>query len=359
MSILGKTFGAMARLRTVDSSGPGLRRVRRGRGFSYVGLSGNKITDEETLLRISALSIPPAWQQVWICPFASGHIQAVGIDAAGRKQYLYHAQWRVRRDQEKFDHMIEFASCLPAIREVTAEHLSRRGYGRERVLACAVRLLDKGFFRIGTEGYAEQNQTFGLATMRRRHVKLEPADLIAFDYRAKSGKRRVSSVVDPSVFKLVKALMDRDDPGKELLAYKSKSGWVDIKSQDINAYIKQISGGEYTAKDFRTWNATLLAAVAVAVSSEVAMTPSARKRAISRAVGEVAHYLGNTPAVSRSSYIDPRVFDRYNSGWTIAGVLGDLGDVAEFGEPSVHGRVEEAVMDLLHDERSEAIRAAA
>jgi DNA topoisomerase IB len=341
---------AMARLRRSDCSGPGITRRRRGRGFEYTDARGDKVTDPEVLLRIDQLAIPPAWRDVWICPSAHGHLQAVGTDAAGRKQYLYHERWRARRDHEKFDHMLAFARALPALRAGCAERLAEPTPSRARVLACAVRLLERGFFRIGTEGYAEQNQTYGLATMQKRHVTLV-GNAIRFDYVAKSGKRRVQSIVDDDVFAVVASLKRRRGGGPELLAYKAGSLWVDVKSSDINDFIKEVTGGDFTAKDFRTWNASVFAAVALAVSGEAAKSNTARKRAISRAIQEVAHYLGNTPAVCRASYIDPRVFDRYLSGWTIAGSLEDLGDVSEFGQPSTQGAIESAVIDLIEDRR--------
>ncbi|HVF53448.1 MAG TPA: DNA topoisomerase IB [Actinomycetota bacterium] len=338
------------RIRRVDCSGPGIMRRRRGRGFEYVYGSGEKVRDPETLARIRALVVPPAWEDVWICPWPNGHIQAIGVDAAGRRQYIYHSAWRERRDQEKFEHMLEFARALPHMRQHWATDLRRRDISQEKVLACAARLLDRGFFRIGTEGYAEQNQTYGLATMQKRHVTVS-GETITFDYIAKSGKHRVQSVVDPDVAKIVAQLKRRSAGGPELLAYKSGTRWVDIRSADINDYIRS-TGGEFTAKDFRTWNATVLAAVALSVSAEAIRSQTAGKRAMTRAVQEVAHYLGNTPAVCRASYIDPRVFDRFRSGWTIAGALESLGAVNLAGEPSLQGAIEEAVLDLLQDNRS-------
>ena len=333
----------MARLHRVDCSGPGLYRRRRGRGFEYLDGSGR--VDDETLERIRALTIPPAWEDVWICPDPHGHIQAVGTDAAGRRQYLYHPTWRERRDREKFDDMVRFARSLPRLRRAVARDLRRRGWPRERVLACAVRLLDRGFFRIGSESYAEENKTYGLATMQRRHVTLEGKGLIRFDYRSKGGQRRVQSVVDPDVYRIVAALKRRTRG--RLLAYKDDGRWSDISSNEINEYIKEASGDEaFSAKDFRTWNATVLAAVALAVSGDMARSPTARKRAVTRAVAEVAHYLGNTSAVCRASYIDPRVFDRFRDGLTIGGALVQLGDV-EPGEPATVGAIEQAVLDLL------------
>ncbi len=334
----------MARLRRADSSGPGLARRGRGRGFEYLDESGARV-DTATAKRIRALAIPPAWADVWICPEPNGHIQAVGTDAAGRRQYLYHPDWRRRRDRQKFAEMTRFARVLPELRDAAAGDLRRRGLVRERVLACAVRLLDRGFFRIGTEGYAAENGSYGLATMQRRHVTLEPGGAVRFDYRSKGGKRRVQSVVDPQVLTVVQALKRRRT-GTELLAYRSGRAWVDVTSDDINQYIKEATRDTFTAKDFRTWNATVLAAVALAVSSEAHGSKAARTRAISRAVQEVAYYLGNTPAVCRASYIDPRVFDRFRDGLTIGGALAKLGE-GDRGEPATQGAVEEAVLDLL------------
>jgi DNA topoisomerase I len=332
------------RLRRVDCSRPGLVRRGRGRGFQYLDEAGEPV-DAETLERIRGLAIPPAWTDVWICPHPNGHIQAMGTDAAGRRQYLYHRAWRLQRDREKFDEMVRFARALPAVRAATARDLRRRELVRERVLACAVRLLDRGFFRIGTEGYAEENRTYGLATMQRRHVSLGPGESIRFDYRSKGGKRRVQSVVDRDVYRVVEALMRRRS-GRELLAWKEGRRWVDATSDDINAYLKDVTQDGFSAKDFRTWNATVLAAVALAVSPEAHRTKTGRARAVSRAVQEVARYLGNTPAVCRASYIDPRVFDRFRDGLTIGGALEELGEVA-YGEPATQGAIEEAVLDLL------------
>jgi DNA topoisomerase IB len=343
---VGKDLAAVPRLRRVDCSGPGIARRRRGRGFEYLDDRGERVDEPEVLERIRELVIPPAWEDVWICPYPYGHIQAVGTDAAGRRQYVYHQRWRDRRDAEKFDEMIRFARALPGVREVAASHLRRRGLTRERVLACAVRLLDRGFFRIGTEEYAEDNGTYGVATMLKGHARLGEGGIITFDYASKGGKRRVQSLVDRDVYRVVEALKKRRGGGPELLAYKNGRRWVDVRSDDINDYLKAVTKDEFSAKDFRTWNATVLAALALAVSGEAASSPTARKRAISRAVGEVAHHLGNTPAVCRASYIDPRVFDRYRDGLTIGGALAELGDVDE-GEPATQGAIEDAVLDLL------------
>jgi DNA topoisomerase IB len=253
--------------------------------------------------------------------------------------------WRQRRDQEKFDHMIEFAAALPKIRHFTNLHLVQEGMTRERVLACAARLLDRGFFRVGGEDYAEENETFGLATIRQEHVRFEGRSVI-FEYVAKSHKERVQSIVDPEVYEVVRALKRRRSGGRELLAYKDLSRWRDVKSADINLYLKEISGGEYSAKDFRTWHGTVLCARALAVSREALGSKTARKRAVSRAIQEVSHYLGNTPAVCRASYVDPRVIDRYNAGVTIAPVIETLAH-DDFDEPAIQVAFEEAVLDLI------------
>jgi DNA topoisomerase-1 len=311
---------------------------------------GRKVTEPEVLLRIDELRIPPAWEEVWICPYPVGHIQATGQDAAGRKQYLYHQRWRERRDQEKFDEMIAFARSLPQMRTTVAAHLAQDGMGRQRVLACAVRLLDRGFFRVGGEDYAVENESYGLATMRKEHVTVTRSGAITFDYPAKSGQRRIQSLADPEVVDVVRRLKRRRGGGDELLAYLDGRTWRDIKSPEINEYVKQVTGGGFSAKDFRTWNATVLAAVALAVSGEASRSQTGRKRAVSRAVKEVARYLGNTPAVCRTSYIDPRVFDRFRDGITIGGVLPALVDELEADNSSLQGVVEEAVLDLIAED---------
>jgi DNA topoisomerase I len=337
----------MPRLRRVDCSGPGIRRKRRGRGFGYVDDDGRRIEEPELLARIKELVIPPAWEEVWICPYPMGHIQATGVDAAGRKQYLYHPQWRERRDRQKFDDMVAFALDLPRLRRASAEILEASDdLSRERVLACALRLLDHGFFRIGSEDYAESNDTYGLATMRKQHVTLEGDDTMVFDYPAKSGVRRVQGVVDPVSFDVVARLKRRRAGGDDLLAFKDGRRWRDVRSADINAFLKEMTGGDHSAKDFRTWSATLLAAVALGVSGEVAHTKAGRKRAIARAVKEVAHYLGNTPAVCRASYIDPRVIDAYQGG-VIIGPDAIMAETRTDVLPIHQQAVERAVLRLL------------
>ena len=339
----------MPRLRRSDCSGSGIRRRRRGRGFEFLDDDGRRITDERVLQRIRELAIPPAWQEVWICPHHNGHLQATGIDAAGRKQYLYHSAWRERRDQQKFDEMIEFAQALPRVRRKVATDLRREGLPRERVLACAIRLLDLGFFRIGSESYAEENESYGLATLRRDHVRVN-GKAIAFDYVGKGGQRQKREITDSQTRTIIAALKRRRGGHPELLAYKKGRRWVDLTSADINEYLKSVSGGDFSAKDFRTWNGTMAAAVELAAIPQNGSSKAARKRAINEAIRRVADDLGNTPAVARSSYIDPRVVDRYQSGWTI-----DRNLIAN-GNRGPSPKVEEAVLDLLTERSSENLQ---
>ena len=330
------------RLRRSDCSGPGIARRRRGRGFEYLGPDGEQVGDAEVLQRIDELVIPPAWKDVWICPYPGGHIQATGTDDRGRKQYLYHPRWRARQDQKKFDDMVLFARALPGLRERVAADLAGNELDREHVLACAVRLLDRGFFRIGSEDYAVTNESYGLATMRKRHAAVK-GDTLLFDYPAKSGKRRIQAVIDPEIADTVQRLKKRRGGGEELLAFKRDGRWTDVRSGDINGYLKDATGLEISAKDFRTWGATVMAAVALSVAGPAAGTKTGRKRAIARAVKEVAYYLGNTPAVARASYIDPRVFDRYRDGIVIA--VHDLEHDPD--GTAIQGATEEAVLDLI------------
>jgi DNA topoisomerase I len=347
------------RLRRVSCSGPGLTRRRRGKGFSYVDAAGRPVADPAILDRIVALAIPPAWRDVWICPVATGHIQATGLDAKGRRQYRYHDAWRTQRDLAKHDRVLEFAATLPAARARILADLRTDGLPRRRVLACAVRLLDLGFFRIGGEQYAEENQSYGLATLRKEHVRVTRDGELEFEFLGKSGKLWQKSLADPEVCEVIAALKRRRTGGEELLAYREGDAWVDVRSGDINGYLREVTGGDHTAKDFRTWSATVLAAVGLAVSSAVGRSPTARRRAVTRVVKEVAEQLGNTPAVCRASYIDPRVIDLFEDGVTIAGDLEALGEDASYGAPAFQGAVEDAVMRLLRTPADEAEQDAA
>lgn len=334
------------RLRRVDCATPGIQRVRRGRGFSYLDENGDPIEDAEARARIRELAIPPAWTDVWICSDPRGHIQATGYDDAGRKQYRYHDAWREHRDREKFKEMEDFAEALPVVRERIGDDLARRGLVRERVLGCAIRLLDLGFFRIGSERYAAENETYGLATLKKRQLRIERGSAV-FDYRAKGSKRHVQVVADRAVLPTLKALKARRGGGVELFAWRNGRGWRDVRSDDINEHLKELAGGGFSAKDFRTWNATVLAAVALARNDPKELSKTARRRAVNAAVKDVAGYLSNTPSVCRSSYIDPRVIDRFDSGDTIRDALDRELNGTEPGEFPDRERIEAAVLALL------------
>jgi DNA topoisomerase IB len=336
----------MPRLRRSDCTDPGIHRRRRGRGFEYLDEAGDRITDRETRERLGELTIPPAWEDVWICSDPLGHLQATGIDSAGRKQYLYHERWRRRRDQEKFDRMIDFGRALPRLRRRVAADLDEDGAGRDRVLAAAIRLLDRGFFRIGGEDYAAENETFGLATMQRRHLRIE-GDEILFDYEAKGGQRLVQAISDPDLVPVLRRLKRRRSGGQDLLAHRNGGAWVDLRSEDINEYLKEAARGDFSAKDFRTWNATVLAAVALGAMGPAPDSKTGRRRRINDAVAGVAALLGNTPAVCRRSYIDPRVLERYGEGVTIERALRRVRTPDDVYDPRVQRSLERAVLRLI------------
>ncbi len=329
-----------------------MRRRRRGRGFEYLDQGGRSISDRDTLERARELAIPPAWERVWICPDPMGHLQATGVDAAGRKQYLYHRRWRERRDEQKFNRMIQFATAMPRLRRRVGADLGGTEPVRTRVLACAVRLLDVGLFRVGSEEYADQGGGLGLTTIDKEHVAIENGAAL-FDYPAKGGVRRVQAVTDEASVEVVRTLRRRRSGGEQLLAYREGRSWIPVRAADVNAYLKERVGEEFSAKDFRTWNATVLAAAALAAPGAQARTKSARQRAIRAAVRDVAEVLGNTPAVARRAYIDPRVFDRYLSGSTIAGAVQGLRPLEHPDDRDRH-KLERAVLDLLADDHSSA-----
>jgi DNA topoisomerase I len=324
----------------------------------YLDERGKRVADDDIIARIRELAIPPAWAEVWICSDPRGHLQATGTDAAGRKQYLYHERWRDQRDRAKFRDMEQFAEQLPKLRRRVAADLKAGEVSRDRVLACAVRLLDVGLFRVGGEEYAEQGGGLGLATIRREHVSLRDGSAV-FDYPAKSGVRRVHKVSDSAAVELLAVLKRRRGGPEELLAYRDGRRWRPLRSDDINDYIKGGLGPEFSAKDFRTWNGTVLAAVALAGRDAPPTSKTMAKRVMSAVSKEVAEVLGNTPAVARRAYIDPRVFDRWQSGWTIRGAVDGLERIGE-GDGPGRRRLERAVLDLLHeDEDSSAIKVAA
>ncbi|MFH7599338.1 DNA topoisomerase IB [Streptomyces racemochromogenes] len=335
------------RLRTSRPDRPGYTRVRHGRGFRYLDATGRPLTDGAERARIRALVIPPAWRDVWICPWPSGHIQAMGTDDAGRRQYLYHERFRERQEAAKHAHVLDVGARLPRLREAVARDLTARGLPRDRVLACTARLLDLGFFRVGGAGYRRDHGAYGLTTLLPEHARCGRGE-VCFSYPGKAGQDQTRALVDPAAYEVVRALLRRRGREQQLFVYWEARRWHDVHADDVNDYLRRCSGTAITAKDFRTWHATVLAAVALAVSVEAAGDSTARRgRAISRAVREVSAYLGNTPAVCRASYINPRLFELYEEGVTIAPALGRLGKDVAFGHPATHGAVEAAVLALL------------
>jgi DNA topoisomerase I len=294
-----------------DPHGPGITRERISGGFRYLEPSGAEVTSPETLDRIGALGIPPAWKDVWISADPLGHIQATGVDSRGRTQYRYHQVWREQRDEQKFAHMLRFADALPALRSAAARDLGRRHLDRDRVTAAAVRLIDLGLFRIGGEKYAELDHHYGATTLQKHDVTVT-RDGVAFDYIAKEGKRRTITLTDAAVRSVVRALVSSDSTSESLFAFQDGDTWRPLRSHEVSSYIATRAGGHFTAKEFRTWNATVLMALLL-VNADPAPTARSRKSAIAAAVRGVADWLGDTPAVARASYIDPRVISRYNS----------------------------------------------
>jgi DNA topoisomerase I len=300
-----------AGLRYVSDTGPGIRRRRAGRGFSYIGTDGQRLTDRRQIKRIKALAIPPAWTDVWISPTRRGHIQATGRDQKGRKQYRYHPRWHDVRDEVKFGRMVAFAAALPQIRERTEQDLRRQGLPREKVLAAVVRLLEKTMMRVGNDEYARDNDSYGLTTLQDEHAEVTSRRVV-FRYRGKSGREHETTLDDPRLARIVKRCQEL--PGQELLQYIDEDGQVrDIESADANDYLREITGEPFTAKDFRTWAGTVLACMALQEFDAVASAGEAQKNVVA-AVKRVAERLGNTPAVCRSSYIHPQVLDAYLDG---------------------------------------------
>jgi len=308
----------MVRLRRTSPDQPGWTRHRAGRGFVYLNEAGERLGPEE-VARIKALVIPPAWEDVWITPYANGHLQAVGTDAAGRRQYLYHPDWRTRRDAEKFDRVLEFGRALGGARRQVLADLAREGMPLERACALAVRLLDLGYFRIGNDVYADEHGSFGLTTLQRRHVR-RVQDRLVFAFTGKSGVDHRVEIDDAMVGEALD-VMRRRRGGEELLAYREGRRWRAMLPQLVNDYVRAVTGVDATAKDFRTWHATVLAATALA-EAPPATSRTARRRVVTAVMREVAEFLGNTAALARRSYVDPRVVGAYEEGRTIATVAG-------------------------------------
>jgi DNA topoisomerase-1 len=305
--VSAKTAG----LRYVTDSKPGFTRRLKGQSFVYMGPDGKPIRDPVDLARIKSLVIPPAWTEVWICPRADGHLQATGRDARGRKQYRYHPHWRSVRDESKYDRMMAFAGALPTIRKRTDADLSRPGLPREKVLAAVVRLLETTLIRVGNEEYARTNKSFGLTTMRDRHVRVGKKG-VRFEFRGKSGIKHEIDLSDPRLARVVRKC--RDLPGQELFQYLDESGSLcTIDSAEVNAYLQEAAGHEFTAKDFRTWAGTVLASLALREFEAFDSQAQAKKNVV-RAIEQVAKRLGNTPTVCRKCYVHPELIEAYLDG---------------------------------------------
>ncbi|HEX8347325.1 MAG TPA: DNA topoisomerase IB [Actinoplanes sp.] len=327
------------RLRRSDLSRPGYTRRRRGRGVTYYDPQGQPVRDPATLARLSGLVIPPAWRKVWISPDEKGHIQAVGIDAAGRKQYLYHPVWRAKRDEAKFDHALEVAERLPSMRQRLCADMTAKGLSRARVLATIARLLDMGMFRVGSDQYATgDDPSYGLSTLRPEHVRGNRG-CVVLEFTGKSGVEHSTTVGDAEVCAVLRELRRRRTGQNRLFAYWDPAlrQWRDVHSDEVNAYLREISGAEMTAKDFRTWHGTVRAARELSTAGWQ-KSETKRKRAVASAMREVAELLGNTPTVARASYVDPRVIDLYHDG-----------TVAKVDEDTGREEAERAVLEMLHD----------
>jgi len=328
-----------AGLRYVSDAAPGIRRLRSGTGFRYAGPGGRAVTDPGTLRRIKSLAVPPAWTDVWICPDAAGHIQAVGRDAKGRKQYRYHPLWREARDADKYEHMIAFARLLPRLRARIARDMAGPGLSREKVLATVVSLLDSTLIRVGNDGYARENESYGLTTLRNRHVQVGSGEL-RFHFKGKSGKTWRLRVRDRRIVRAVRSIQEL--PGQDLFQYVDEAGVVrTIDSSDVNGYLRELAGGDVTTKDFRTWAGSVLAALALDAVGPARNASQARSN-VRRAIEAVAGRLGNTPAVCRKSYVHPQVVEAY-----LEGTLPSLRRSAAGNGRSQLPKAEHAVLRLL------------
>jgi len=339
-----------AGLRYVSDDEPGYTRQKKGADFEYFDTQGKPITDERRLLRMKRLAIPPAYTEVWICPTPNGHLQATGRDARRRKQYRYHEKWREARDETKYDRMLTFAAALPKIRERVAADLARPGLPREKVLATIISIMERTFIRVGNDEYARTNNSYGLTTMRNRHAAVKGTK-VQFKFRGKSGVTHQVEVADRRLARIVKKAQDL--PGQELFGYVAEDGNVrDVKSQDVNDYLREIAGEDFTAKDFRTWAGTVLAAVALN-----ALDPCETKRAakvnIKHAIHAVAKILGNTPAVCRKCYVHPAILESYLGGEMIDGLRRRTDQALAENAPGLQS-VEAAVMKFLQRRRGNA-----
>ena len=324
----------MARLRRSNTRKPGITRRRQGKGFSYRGPDGSLLRDRDELERVKGLVIPPAWRDVWIAPYRNGHVQVLGTDEAGRRQYIYHPAWREQKDREKFDRALEFGAKLPSARRAITQHLRSNGTTRERAFAAALRIVDAGALRIGSAQYAEANGSFGVTTLLVEHVSVE-GPVITFAFPGKSGQWWDTTLEDADLAAALRPMLRREDADTVLAYRTSDEKWHHVDGSQLNEFLRQVTGGPFTAKDFRTWQATVIAAMALAREDLKATSRTARQKAVTATMRAVADHLGNTPAVARSSYVDPRLVDRFMSG-----------EVIPIGSMTAS---EKAVQELLQD----------
>lgn len=324
----------MARLRRSNTRKPGITRRRQGKGFSYRGPDGSLLRDRDELERVKGLVIPPAWRDVWIAPYRNGHVQVLGTDEAGRRQYIYHPAWREQKDREKFDRALEFGAKLPSARRAITQHLRSNGTTRERAFAAALRIVDAGALRIGSAQYAEANGSFGVTTLLVEHVSVE-GPVITFNFPGKSGQWWDTTLEDADLAAALRPMLRREDADTVLAYRTSDEKWHHVDGSQLNEFLRQVTGGPFTAKDFRTWQATVIAAMALAREDLKATSRTARQKAVTATMRAVADHLGNTPAVARSSYVDPRLVDRFMSG-----------EVIPIGSMTAS---EKAVQELLQD----------
>ena len=333
----------MSRLHYVTDAKPGISRKKSGKSFSYYAADGKKITDKDIIARINSLAVPPAYKDVWICPLANGHMQATGIDSRGRKQYRYHPQWRAEREESKFEHILYFGERLPAIRKKVEKDIQLPGMVRNKVMATIVQLLEKTLIRVGNAEYARDNKSYGLTTLRNKHVDVKGTQ-IRFKFMGKSGKQWNLSLHDRRIAAIIKRCEDM--PGYELFKYQDEEGKaIDVGSSDVNAYLKEISGEDFTAKDFRTWSATILAALALAEFEKFDSSTQAKKN-ILRAIEKVAKRLGNTPTICRKSYIHPEVINAYMDGELVSSIRHEIDEEFEKDYAAL-SREEVVVLSLL------------
>ena len=337
----------------VNDEDRGIRRERKAEAFEYYRPNGEKLTDEATLERVRKLAIPPAYTDVWICTRANGHLQATGRDARGRKQYRYHPEFRAVRESTKYEHMLEFAKALPAIREKLGEHMALRGLPREKVLATVVHLLETTLIRVGNDDYAKENKSYGLTTLRNPHVKVEGSEL-RFQFKGKSGKQWRLQVKDRRIARIIRACQEL--PGQRLFQYLDGEELREVTSADVNAYLREITGRDVTAKDFRTWAGTVMAALALR-EFETAETKATQKKNLKAAIERVSSRLGNTPTICRKCYVHPEVLNAYVDGELSLDVKEEVAEgLLKPEEAAVLAMLETRLKRTLEDSLKESLK---